>query len=40
MCKNARSALARGVGGHAPPGKFWIFRPSKIVSDAVLSKIA
>ena len=26
----------RGVWGHAPPGKFWIARPSEIVTDAIL----
>ena len=31
----ARSAAARGVWGHAPPGKFWDFRPSKIVSSEI-----
>ena len=30
------SAPPRGVWGHAPPGKFWISRPSEIVSDAIL----
>ena len=30
------SVPSRGVWGHAPPGKFWISRPSEIVSDAIL----
>ena len=30
------SAPGRGVWGYAPPGKFWISRPSEIISDAIL----
>ena len=29
------SAPARGVWGHAPPGNFFDFRPSEIVSEAL-----
>ena len=34
-----RSASARGVWGHAPPGKFLIFGPSEIVSSAILVRL-
>ena len=30
----ALRAKARGVWGHAPPGKFWSFRPSESFSSA------
>ena len=33
-----RSALARGVWGHAPPENFWNFRHSEMVSDALFMR--
>ena len=36
MCATrAQRVPTRGVWGHAPPEKIWIFRPSKNVSDGI-----